>query len=131
MENLIKEKNLGKGSFGSVFLVRRKTDHQLYALKQVQLSKADFSDRNRALNEVRILASIRHPNIIRFKESFFNSDNTTLNIVTEYADRGDLSMKIQIQKKNNMRIPEDDIWKALHDVAKGTWLNHHRPKLSP
>lgn len=50
MENLIKEKVLGKGSFGAVYLVRRKTDQQLYALKQVQLSKADFSDRNRALN---------------------------------------------------------------------------------
>lgn len=59
-----------------------------------------------------------------------NSDNTILSIVTEYAAKGDLSMKIQTQKKNNMRIPEDDIWKALHDVAKGTWFKQHRPKLS-
>lgn len=106
MENFIKEKVLGKGSFATVYLVRRKTDQQLYALKQVQLSKAEFNDRNRALNEVRILASIRHPNIVRFKESFFDSDNTILNVVTEYAERGDLSRKIQTyQKRTNMRIP--------------------------
>jgi serine/threonine protein kinase len=37
MEHFIKEKLLGKGCFGIVYLVRRKIDHQLYALKQVYI----------------------------------------------------------------------------------------------
>lgn len=36
MENFVKEKLLGKGCFGVVYLVRRKLDQQLYALKQVR-----------------------------------------------------------------------------------------------
>lgn len=41
-----------------------------------------------ALNEVRILASIEHPNIISYKESFFDGNN--LCVVMELCDGGDL-----------------------------------------
>lgn len=57
MENFIKEKLLGKGCFGVVYLVRRKQDQQLYALKQVQqknmqvaVNSFEDTEKNRALN---------------------------------------------------------------------------------
>ena len=41
-----------------------------------------------------------HPNIIKFKEVFIaNKPIKTLNIVTEYADGGDLSLEIKNQRK--------------------------------
>ena len=88
-------KDLGKGAFGSVHLVRRKADGNIYAMKRVKISQLNPKEQENALNEVRILASITHPNIIGYKEAFFEEDTKTLDIVMEYADDGDLENKIQ------------------------------------
>jgi len=67
------------------------------------------------------LASLRHPNIIRFKECFYDEEEYILNVVTEYSERGDLQKKIKsYQRQSNMRIGEDELWRILSDVAKGT-----------
>jgi NIMA (never in mitosis gene a)-related kinase len=47
-------------------------------------------EKENALNEVRILASITHPNVIAYKEAFFEEATQTLCIVMEYADGGDI-----------------------------------------
>lgn len=45
------------------------------------------------LNEVRLLASVRHPNIVSYHEAF--ADGNRLCIVMEYAEGGDLSTAIK------------------------------------
>jgi NIMA (never in mitosis gene a)-related kinase len=50
-------------------------------------------ERENALNEVRILASIKHPNVVGYKEAFLE-DEKFLNIIMDYADDGDLYQKI-------------------------------------
>ena len=85
-----KIKELGKGSFGSVYLVRRKEDHKIYALKTVYLQKLNKKEQQNSVNEVRILASVNHPNIIGYKEAFFDDETKTLNIIMEYAEEGDI-----------------------------------------
>ena len=119
------EKVLGKGSFGSVYLVTRKEDQKIYALKSVTMEKLNKKEQQNSVNEVRILASVNHPNVIGYKEAFWDDQNNTLNIVMEYADDGDLQTKIQKMKKNCGFFEEDLIWsysiqmieglKALHD----------------
>ena len=119
------EKVLGKGSFGSVYLVTRKEDGQIYALKSVIMEKLNKKEQENSVNEVRILASVNHPNVIGYKEAFWDDQNNTLNIVMEYADDGDLQTKIQKMKKNCGFFDEELIWsysiqmieglKALHD----------------
>ena len=92
-------KDIGKGSFGLVLLVRRSLDNKIYALKRVKLSKMSNKEKINSLNEIRFLASISHQNIIAYKESFFEDNSDTLNLVLEYADDGDLQSKIFQQKK--------------------------------
>ena len=120
-----KIKELGKGSFGSVYLVRRKEDHKIYALKSVYIEKLNKKEQQNSVNEVRILASVNHPNVIGYKEAFWDEKDNTLNIVMEYADDGDLQTKINKMKKERLRFEENMIWsysiqmieglKALHD----------------
>lgn len=50
-------------------------------------------ERENALNEVRILASIQHTNVVGYKEAFLE-DEKYLCIVMDYADDGDLYQKI-------------------------------------
>ena len=72
MNDFFIEKILGRGSFGSVYLVRRKQDQKIYALKTVTFEKLNKRDQENSLNEVRILASINHPNVIGYKEAFWD-----------------------------------------------------------
>ena len=55
---------IGEGSYSQVFKVQRKTDQKTYALKKVSMDSLSNRERNNALNEVRILASIDHNNIV-------------------------------------------------------------------
>ena len=120
-----KVKELGKGSFGSVYLVRRKEDHKIYALKSVYLQKLNKKEQQNSVNEVRISASVNHPNVIGYKEAFWEEKDNSLNIVMEYADDGDLQTKINKMRKERTRFEENLIWsysiqmieglKALHD----------------
>jgi NIMA (never in mitosis gene a)-related kinase len=68
-------KELGDGTYSTVYKVRRKIDNQVYALKKVSISGLREKEKQNALNEVRILASLSHSNIISYKEAFF--DDTT------------------------------------------------------
>lgn len=42
-------------------------------------------DRVNALNEIRILASVSGPNVVEFKEAFYDEESNCLCIVMEYA----------------------------------------------
>lgn len=60
----------GEGSYSQVYKVRRNSDNRIYALKKVSMDSLSTRERQNALNEVRILASIEHPNIVAYKEAF-------------------------------------------------------------
>jgi NIMA (never in mitosis gene a)-related kinase len=49
---------IGKGSYSSVYKVKRISDGKEYALKKVRLLSLKDKEKSNALNEVRILASI-------------------------------------------------------------------------
>jgi NIMA (never in mitosis gene a)-related kinase len=49
---------LGEGAYSSVYHVRRYLDNKTYALKKVKMNKLSDKERDNALNEVRILASL-------------------------------------------------------------------------
>lgn len=69
---------LGEGAYSSVYKVRRIVDQAVYALKKVKLVNLSTREIHNAVNEVRILASIRHPNIICYKEAFYDSSSKSL-----------------------------------------------------
>lgn len=49
-----------------MYHVRRIADNDFYALKKVRMLKLSDKEKENALNEVRILASIRHPSIVAY-----------------------------------------------------------------
>lgn len=117
-------KELGKGAFGTVSLVMRKADGNIYAMKRVKISQLNTKEQENALNEVRILASISHTNIIGYKEAFFDEMTKTLCIVMEYADDGDLDSKIQKHIKNKTNFSENELWSYLIQMVQGLKALH-------
>ena len=55
-----------------MFKVIRYEDNCHYALKKVKLQHLSQKERENAINEVRILASINHPNVISYKDAFID-----------------------------------------------------------
>lgn len=66
-------------------------------------------EKENALNEVRILASIRHPNIVGYKEAFLDENSNALCIVMEYANNGDLFQKIVENQRKGTLFAEGDV----------------------
>jgi len=83
-------KKLGDGAYSSVYKVKRLDDSEEYALKKVRMLNLTDKEKENALNEVRILASIDHPNVIGFKEAFIDEPSSSLCLVMENADNGDV-----------------------------------------
>lgn len=81
---------LGEGAYSNVYKVKRKSDGAYYALKKVKILNLSSKEWENALNEVRILASIRNPYIISYKEAFIDEEQQALCIVMEFADDGDV-----------------------------------------
>ena len=115
---------IGEGSFSTVLKVQRKKDGIIYALKKVKFSKLNEKEKSNALNEIRILASINNKNIISYKEAFFDENDSSLDIVMEYADQGDLFQLITEHKKTKTHFSEEFIWNTLTQLLNGLKTLH-------
>ena len=93
-----------------MYRVKRISDGAEYAMKKVKMVKLSEREKQNALNEVRILASIQHPNIIGYKEAFFEDSTSSLCIIMEYADGGDMLKLITNHKKKSTYFTENQLW---------------------
>lgn len=61
-----------------MYKVTRQEDGLLYALKKVKMLNLSDREKENALNEVRILASIKHKNVASYKQAFFDEPSSSL-----------------------------------------------------
>jgi len=115
-------KVLGRGAFGTAYLVRRKSDSFLYVMKKLALEQLGQKERGEALNECAVLTKLRkHPNIVSVLEHF--EDDGRLCIVMEYADGGDLAQRIEHQAAS--RTPFEEV-QVLDWFVQVRCLDSHR-----
>ena len=101
-------KLLGEGSFGKAFLCKNESNDTICVIKQIIIEDMNEKEKDDVYNEAQILGKLDHQNIIKLFEVFDSKKpKHTLNIVTEYADGGDLSEKIKSQ--NNKSFTESEI----------------------
>jgi NIMA (never in mitosis gene a)-related kinase len=120
---VLKEK-LGTGSYGVVYKVLKKGDKQHYVLKQISLFNMNKAQIDEVKNESKILASLNSGFIVKYFDSFIESNN--LNIVMEYCDGGDLSNFLNIQMKTGKLPNEDKIWKFFIQISLGLAYIHNK-----
>ena len=107
-EIFIKIKKIGsKGNICNSFLIKSKRTEDEYVLKTININSNE-KESKKVLNDIKILKKINHPNIILLKDSYYSDeDKKLLNIITEYADGGDLQIKLDEQKAKNEYFEED------------------------
>jgi serine/threonine protein kinase len=98
MEDFEMKKVIGRGAFGKVMLVQKKSDQKLYAMKI--LAKDMILKRKqvgRTQSENRILRKIDHPYLVGMKYAF--QAETKLYLVLDYVNGGDMFGHLQIVKR--------------------------------
>ncbi|KAA0036320.1 serine/threonine-protein kinase SAPK2 [Cucumis melo var. makuwa] len=108
-------KDIGSGNFGVAKLVRDKWSGELYAVKYIERGqKIDEHVQREIMNH----RSLKHPNIIRFKEVLLTP--THLAIVMEYAAGGELFERIC----NAGRFSEDEARYFFQQLISGVSYCH-------
>mmetsp|Transcript_33803 Transcript_33803/g.78159 ORF Transcript_33803/g.78159 Transcript_33803/m.78159 type:complete len:376 (+) Transcript_33803:99-1226(+) len=110
-----KIKDIGSGSYGTAVLVQDK-ENKLYVMKIIDMSRMDPKQRKDAINEVRVLSSLKHPYIVSYRESYM-SEGRNLAIVMDYADGGDLHQRIQRTRQAGKVFSEERIVRWLTEAT--------------
>jgi len=100
---------LGAGGIGKVYKVRHSISHRVEALKLLRPDQLDHPDMaDRFVKEIRVLASLNHPNIASLHTAFRHSD--VLLMTMEYVEGETLSQKL--------RRGSVDIWTGLNYISQ-------------
>ncbi|NXB48886.1 NEK2 kinase, partial [Leucopsar rothschildi] len=81
-------------SYGKCRKVRRKADGKILVWKELDYGMMTESEKQMLVSEVNLLRELRHPNIVRYYDRIIDRSSTTLYIVMEYCDGGDLASLI-------------------------------------
>ena len=113
---------IGKGTFGIVYKVKKFNDPLIYVIKQISLIGLTDIQINQVCSEAKILSLIKSKYIVKYYESFLEDDN--LNIVMEYCDNGDLCNYLNKQKNKSRPLNEDLIWEIFIKITLGLTTIH-------
>ncbi|KAL4617168.1 serine/threonine-protein kinase Nek11 [Arapaima gigas] len=121
------QQKLGRGSFGTVFLVwdtKARDGEPLKVLKEVPVGDLRPDDTVQATTEAQLLAQLQHPAILRFHASFLERD--TFCIITEYCEDGDLDCKLEELRQTGRTLPEPQVIEWFIQLLLGVHYMHDR-----
>jgi len=120
-------KTVGQGSYGAAVLVQHTSDKAKDTkaiVKMIDLSRASKQEKDDALKESGVLSSLKHPYIVRYRESFH--EDGWLCIVMDYCEGGDLSEYLKKVRNAGKSLPQEQVvrWftqsilalKYIHDL---------------
>jgi protein-serine/threonine kinase len=111
---------LGKGSFGEVFLVQRKTDGEVFAMKVLRKDKIMNQNLVKyAMTERNVLSVMRHPFIVSLRAAFQSAE--LLYLLLDYCPGGDMGWHLSHEKRFNehrARIYAAEVLLALEELHK-------------
>ncbi|KAL7987344.1 hypothetical protein Chor_006263 [Crotalus horridus] len=85
---------IGAGSYGRCQKVRRRADGKVLVWKELDYGSMTESEKQMLVSEVNLLRELKHPNIVRYYDRIIDRTNTTLYILMEYCEGGDLATLI-------------------------------------
>ena len=117
-------KELGKGSYGTVYTVKSLINSNIYVMKKMELNHLNPRQQVECYREVSILKKVSHKNIIKYYSSFL--EKNILYIIMEYAELGDLYSLIKHYKKHSKFFSELNLWKISSEILSGLdYLHSH------
>lgn len=99
-------KQIGEGSFAKALLVEA-SDGTQAVCKVMDISEASKKEAEDAAKEGRLLASLQHPFVVRYRDSFCEAG--VLCLIMDFCEGGELAKQIRRARRNHQRIPEEQI----------------------
>lgn len=116
---------IGKGNFGSISKILRKSDNKILVWKELDYGRMTEKEKQNIVSEVNILRDLHHPNIVRYYDRIIDKKNTKIYIIMEYCEGGDIGLLIKRLKKSNELIPEEIIWKIFTQLVLALFECHN------
>ncbi|XP_068041858.1 serine/threonine-protein kinase Nek2 isoform X1 [Anomalospiza imberbis] len=117
---------IGAGSYGKCRKVRRKADGKILVWKELDYGAMTESEKQMLVSEVNLLRELRHPNIVRYYDRIIDRSSTTLYIVMEYCDGGDLASLIAKCAKERHFLDESFVLRVLTQLTLALKECHRR-----
>ncbi|XP_039916531.1 serine/threonine-protein kinase Nek2 isoform X3 [Hirundo rustica] len=117
---------IGAGSYGKCRKVRRKADGKILVWKELDYGAMTESEKQMLVSEVNLLRELRHPNIVRYYDRIIDRSSTTLYIVMEYCDGGDLASLIAKCAKERHFLDENFVLRVLTQLTLALKECHRR-----
>ena len=98
--NEIGKGNYLKGSFGSVFKVKRKKDKEILVWKEVYYGNMSEKEKQQLVTEVNILQELKNTNIVKYCDKYYlyriiDQSKKKIYIIMEYCKGGDIAQIIR------------------------------------
>ena len=110
-------KKIGEGSYGKIYRVKNKQSGDIRAMKQIMKSKIPNIEKFQ--NEIKILAMVDHPNIVRLFEVI--EDDKYFNLFQELCTGGEL-----LKKMHTTQMKEKQIAKIFNQIMSAIAYCHEK-----
>ena len=116
---------IGKGNFGSISKILRKSDNKILVWKELDYGLMSEKEKQNIVSEVNILKELHHPNIVQYYDRIIDKKNQKIFIIMEYCEGGDIGNIIKKLKKTNEHFPEELIWKFFIQILLALKTCHY------
>ncbi|XP_060034372.1 serine/threonine-protein kinase Nek2 isoform X2 [Erinaceus europaeus] len=117
---------IGAGSYGRCQKIRRKSDGKVLVWKELDYGSMTEAEKQMLVSEVNLLRELRHPNIVRYYDRIIDRGSTTLYIVMEYCEGGDLASVITRGTKERQYLEEDFVLRVMTQLTLALKECHRR-----
>uniref|UniRef100_A0A3Q3K5S2 Serine/threonine-protein kinase Nek2 n=1 Tax=Monopterus albus TaxID=43700 RepID=A0A3Q3K5S2_MONAL len=117
---------IGSGSYGRCQKIKRKSDGKILVWKELDYGAMAESEKQMLVSEVNLLRELKHPNIVRYYDRIIDRSNTTLYIVMEYCEGGDLASLISRCIKERRYLEERFILRVMAQLTLALKECHRR-----
>ena len=113
-----KGRTLGTGHFSTVYVAKRKSDQEVFAVKVINKTSLSEDEKELLRSEIAILKLVHHPNIIGTEQIM--EGQKSINIVTELVRGGELFSHIAGRKT----LSEEEAYTLFHPVISAVEYLH-------
>eukprot|EP00940_MAST-03C_sp_MAST-3C-sp2_P002715 g2715.t1 len=110
-------RTIGKGTFGTVSTVERRSDGKIMVWKELDYGPMTDKEKQHVVAEVNFLRELRHPFIVKYYDRIIDRSKMKLFIVMESCDGGDLQNLIRKCKRQKVYLREEKIWKMFAQLV--------------